>query len=774
MKVKEKIIARKTLKKRIELLSKNPNINWEDFDPSTKKISQNLIKNYPNVVSLFHLGTTEIEEAIKESNLNNKLSEKEIQKVVLQILLFFSKEQIWYKAYFDKKNKFYAKINKKQHVQLTLKFYSAGVLMKEVITQTYQENNKEEELENLFEKTDKIQISDKILIKILQEEASFEKSFFESLSGKTFLQNIKEIGLSILTSNMELTIPVTSLVNLKTTTKNIFKSLPLSNTVLKFLKEHNAPLDVISLYQTLKLKPLIFFEIKKEAQTNQKKHVLIQLNLYIQLFWECYVPNNPHLAKLTNQENQFTISNTSLINVQQTKSTMNEYTLLLLNFYEFFKNLLIINKNNNFFSLQQTVFKIIILLQKTKKSKFLNLKMNEFKKILNQCYNRVPNSLFKENISEYYLNKVCLGLLFTALTANKIIWVTKHTNEKQINDIITTNIDQELNRNPFLCTPIFFVPYITTNIFDLEKEMEEDILTYDGGLRQVLDLKLAKFFILCFEEQEIKSPFFIKFVYEKITLFHQIIKINSPLAILRKEKINLKFNLSTILITLDKNLNLKMLPYNITFEFNLIDEILETIDSTVIEKSNIYTETNLTEKLIKNQINKVAAKNNESSITSQLRGLVPTDDDDDDPEQGSYYMKEEKSSVVLTFHIKINVSSQKSIKILTGSEETNQVTSLKILTSILMQSIFCYNNIISHHELNHKVKYRYKNSPQDLVRVLNTIENEDFEKTIENFNTNFTLPVDEENINFDETLNYIKKLKKQLKNKINAELIAQA
>jgi len=208
---------------------------------------------------------------------------------------------------------------------------------------------------------------------------------------------------------MDLTVPVTSLVNLKKTTKNIFKSLPLSNTVLKFLKEHNAPLDVISLYQTLKTKPLLFFEIKKEAQSNKKRHVLNQLNLYIELFWECYVPDNKYIPKLTKQEEQFVIDNASLINLEKNKTIINEYTLLLLNFYEFFKNLLILNKNNNIFSLQQTVFKIIILIQKAKKSKFMQIKMNEFKKIINQCYEKQPNSLFKENISEYYLNKICFG-----------------------------------------------------------------------------------------------------------------------------------------------------------------------------------------------------------------------------------------------------------------------------------------------------------------------------------------------------------------------------
>ena len=166
---------------------------------------------------------------------------------------------------------------------------------------------------------------------------------------------------------------------------------------------------------------------------------------------------------------------------------------------------------------------------------------------------------------------------------------------------------------------LFFLFHIF--IFDLEKEMEEDILSYDGGLRQSSDLKLAKIFILCFKEQEINSPFFIKFVHEKLTLLHQVIKINSPLAILRKEQIKLKFIISAVVITLDKDLELEILPYNIAFEFHLIDEILETtdiIDPTIIKKSNIFTQTSLTEELIKNQINKVASKNNESSITSQI------------------------------------------------------------------------------------------------------------------------------------------------------------
>jgi len=131
--------------------------------------------------------------------------------------------------------------------------------------------------------------------------------------------------------------------------------------------------------------------------------------------------------------------------------------------------------------------------------------MLEFKKILNQCYQRLPNSLFKQNISEYYLDKVCLGLLYTALTSNKMLWVADtldESNEQRMNDIIIDNIDYKLDQEPFICAPIFFTPYISSDIFDLEKEMQEDILSYDSGLRQVLDLKLAKIFILSFKEQK--------------------------------------------------------------------------------------------------------------------------------------------------------------------------------------------------------------------------------------------------------------------------------
>lgn len=86
--------------------------------------------------------------------------------------------------------------------------------------------------------------------------------------------------------------------------------------------------------------------------------------------------------------------------------------------------------------------------------------MLELKKIINQCYTKVPNSLFKEDISEDYLNKISIGLLFTALTANKIVWLTKDQKERKINDIAFTNIHTELRKNPFICAPIFFVPYI--------------------------------------------------------------------------------------------------------------------------------------------------------------------------------------------------------------------------------------------------------------------------------------------------------------------------
>jgi len=72
---------------------------------------------------------------------------------------------------------------------------------------------------------------------------------------------------------------------------------------------------------------------------------------------------------------------------------------------------------------------------------------------------------------------------------------------------------------------------------------------------------------------------------------------------------------------LDKTLDIQIMPYNITFQFHLIDEILEATDianPTIIKKSNIFTQMSSTEERIKNQINKVASKNNESSITSQI------------------------------------------------------------------------------------------------------------------------------------------------------------
>lgn len=63
-----------------------------------------------------------------------------------------------------------------------------------------------EELENLFEES-KVKISDKILINILIKEVGLEENFLKSKEGDYFLNNIKKIGLSILTNNMNLTLP---------------------------------------------------------------------------------------------------------------------------------------------------------------------------------------------------------------------------------------------------------------------------------------------------------------------------------------------------------------------------------------------------------------------------------------------------------------------------------------------------------------------------------------------------------------------------------------
>ena len=97
---------------------------WQAFNPKNSfKFNKKLSKSKNDVVSLFHKGTTEIKEAIKKANFNNLLSKKEVELVVLEILKFFAKEQIWYKTYLEK-NKSYIEISTKQHVQLTQKFYS--------------------------------------------------------------------------------------------------------------------------------------------------------------------------------------------------------------------------------------------------------------------------------------------------------------------------------------------------------------------------------------------------------------------------------------------------------------------------------------------------------------------------------------------------------------------------------------------------------------------------------------------------------------------------
>jgi len=151
---------------------------------------------------------------------------------------------------------------------------------------------------------------------------------------------------------------------------------------------------------------------------------------------------------------------------------------------------------------------------------------------------------------------------------------------------------------------------------------------------------------------------------------------------------------------------------NLVFTTKLIDNELEVdLGNNVIKKSNIFTETSLSEDLIQKEMNKMFDKDKKTQFLQSLKEeqilkyYQPGKDVDED-NANDYEGLSQTSiyEIALVWRIKIEVSNKKHIKILTGPKETDQLLGIQILTSLLMQSSFSFNNIMLHHGINHKIK----------------------------------------------------------------------
>jgi len=311
-------MGRLTIKTRIKRLSRQEDNHWNNLNPNPRMnpLFSALIKEHPTVTSLYGLGTIEIEAEIVKTNESLLDSEKiplvELKDLVFKIIEFFGTTQVWYNAFLIKDKKIlekYLYLNTKEFKKLSNLYYTPAVLTLSIL-KTKLTKEEAEDIDSQAHAS--IGIDDVLLrnqIENIISTMNDEKSY------NYFLNQVKKTGVTILAKNKSYSLPISSLLDINVS--SIFKSLKYGNKFTAYLKTSSISLNLIILYQNLLTNPLLFFDML--ANTADKK-LLVQLNTWISLFWECFYREVPSI-NFTKNEIAFIKKNNAFVNIENASST---------------------------------------------------------------------------------------------------------------------------------------------------------------------------------------------------------------------------------------------------------------------------------------------------------------------------------------------------------------------------------------------------------------------------------------------------------------------
>ncbi len=300
---------------------------FENIQLSMKYSSTN-----PSLLFFFNEGTETIKNVFlntRTNYLNNKdelpdelsdeLSDDAIDQTITDLVYVFSTEQPWYLTYLYKKplsiktsktnleyfdylnntcsqpiNNFYLVISTEVHRKRIKELYTPAVLIKLVVETCFTPS----ELSEFRKDNNKLYpVMDKIDQELLKELRTYLGCTTNQIP-EPFCINIKNLGLKLAIKNFEYSVPISSVTTLGMS--EIFKSMPLSPKIVKFLHDNNASLSVIELYEELQKNPCLFFDLKKlAASVNQQ--TLLKLEAFIRVFNEAFILT-PTSTSFTAQE----------------------------------------------------------------------------------------------------------------------------------------------------------------------------------------------------------------------------------------------------------------------------------------------------------------------------------------------------------------------------------------------------------------------------------------------------------------------------------------